>query len=97
MMPRAPQPAAAGSQSDRSPCQAVPSYGTERACLLRRSRAIAQPVEAMKADGASEGIPGLALVELLSEIENGKKEGSVRTLAALARALGLDLDDLVWS
>jgi DNA-binding Xre family transcriptional regulator len=35
---------------------------------------------------------------MLSEIENGKKEGSVRTLAALARALGLDLDDLVsWS
>ena len=32
---------------------------------------------------------------MLSEIENGKKEGSVRTLAALARALGLDLDDLV--
>ena len=35
---------------------------------------------------------------MLSEIENGKKEGSVRTLAALARTLGLDLDDLVsWS
>ena len=35
---------------------------------------------------------------MLSEIENGKKEGSVQTLAALARALGVDLDDLVsWS
>ena len=35
---------------------------------------------------------------MLSEIENGKKEGSVHTLAALARALGVDLDDLVsWS
>ncbi|HVH75623.1 MAG TPA: helix-turn-helix transcriptional regulator [Stellaceae bacterium] len=32
---------------------------------------------------------------LLSEIENGKKEGSVRTLAALARALSVDLDDLI--
>ena len=35
---------------------------------------------------------------LLSEIETGKKDGSVRTLAALARALADDLDDLVsWS
>jgi DNA-binding Xre family transcriptional regulator len=35
---------------------------------------------------------------MLSEIENGKKEGSVRTLAGLARALGVDLDDLVpWN
>jgi DNA-binding Xre family transcriptional regulator len=35
---------------------------------------------------------------LLSEIENGKKEGSIRTLAALAQALRVDLDDLVpWS
>lgn len=35
---------------------------------------------------------------MLSEIENNKKEGSVRTLAALARALGVDLDDLLsWS
>jgi DNA-binding XRE family transcriptional regulator len=35
---------------------------------------------------------------MLSEIENGKKEGSVHTLAALARALRVDLDDLVsWS
>ena len=32
---------------------------------------------------------------LLSEIENGKKEGSIKTLAALARALQVDLDDLV--
>jgi DNA-binding Xre family transcriptional regulator len=32
---------------------------------------------------------------LLSEIENGKKEGSLKTLSALARALGVDLDDLV--
>jgi DNA-binding Xre family transcriptional regulator len=32
---------------------------------------------------------------LLSEIENGKKEGSIKSLAALARALGVDLDDLV--
>jgi DNA-binding Xre family transcriptional regulator len=32
---------------------------------------------------------------LLSEIENGKKEGSVKSLAALARALRVDLDDLV--
>jgi transcriptional regulator with XRE-family HTH domain len=35
---------------------------------------------------------------LLSEIETGKKERSVRTPAALARALAVDLDDLVrWS
>lgn len=34
---------------------------------------------------------------LLSEIETGKKEGSIRTLASLARALEVDLDDLVRS
>ncbi len=32
---------------------------------------------------------------MLSEIEVGKKEGSIRTLAALARALGVDTDDLI--
>jgi DNA-binding XRE family transcriptional regulator len=32
---------------------------------------------------------------LLSEIEAGKKVGSVRTLAKLARALAVDIDDLV--
>lgn len=32
---------------------------------------------------------------LLSEIETGKKDGSLKTLAALARALGVDIDDLV--
>jgi DNA-binding XRE family transcriptional regulator len=32
---------------------------------------------------------------LLSEIETGKKEGSLKTLAALARALRVDLEDLV--
>ncbi len=32
---------------------------------------------------------------MLSEMETGKKEGSVRTLLALARALGVDMDDLV--
>ena len=32
---------------------------------------------------------------LLSEIENGKKEGSIKTLAALGRALRVDLDDPV--
>jgi DNA-binding XRE family transcriptional regulator len=32
---------------------------------------------------------------LLSEIENGKKEGSIKTFAALARALRVDLDDLI--
>jgi DNA-binding Xre family transcriptional regulator len=48
----------------------------------------------LRALAAKAGISGA----MLSEIENGKKEGSVRTLAALARALGLDLDDLVsWS
>lgn len=31
----------------------------------------------------------------LSQIENGKRQGSVKTLSALARALNLDLDDLV--
>jgi hypothetical protein len=35
-----------------------------RAVLLRLNRAISQPAEAMKADGTSEGIPGLAFVEL---------------------------------
>jgi DNA-binding XRE family transcriptional regulator len=35
---------------------------------------------------------------MLSEIEHAKMEGSVRTLSALAGALGLDLDDLVpWN
>jgi DNA-binding XRE family transcriptional regulator len=35
---------------------------------------------------------------MFSEIERAKKEGSVRTLSALAGAFGLDLDDLVpWS
>jgi hypothetical protein len=38
------------------------------------------------------------LSSLPGEIETGKKGGSVRTLAALARALAVDLDDLVsWS
>jgi DNA-binding XRE family transcriptional regulator len=32
---------------------------------------------------------------MLCEIEAGKKEGSVRTLIALARALGVDTDDLI--
>jgi DNA-binding XRE family transcriptional regulator len=32
---------------------------------------------------------------LLSEIETGKKDGSVRTLAALAKALRVDVDDLL--
>lgn len=32
---------------------------------------------------------------LMSEIETGKKDGSIRTLAALARALAIDIDDLV--
>lgn len=32
---------------------------------------------------------------LLSEIETGKKDGSVRTLAALARGLRVDVDDLL--
>ena len=32
---------------------------------------------------------------LLSEIENGSKVGSVRTLAALAQVLKIDIDDLI--
>ena len=32
---------------------------------------------------------------MLSEMETGKKEGSVRTLMSLSRALSVDLDDLV--
>jgi DNA-binding XRE family transcriptional regulator len=32
---------------------------------------------------------------LVSDIEHGKEEGSIATLKALARALALDLDDLV--
>jgi DNA-binding Xre family transcriptional regulator len=32
---------------------------------------------------------------LLSEIETGRKEGSIRTLAALARALRVEVDDLL--
>ena len=32
---------------------------------------------------------------MLSEIETGKKDGSVRTLAALAKSLGVDVDDLL--
>ena len=31
----------------------------------------------------------------LSQIESGKREGTVRVYAALARALGVDMDDLV--
>ncbi len=33
--------------------------------------------------------------QLLSEIETGKKEGSLRTLRAIARELGVALDELV--
>lgn len=32
----------------------------------------------------------------LSEIENGKKDGSVATLKAIADVLKIDLDDLYW-
>ena len=32
---------------------------------------------------------------MLSEMETGNKEGSVRTLMSLARTLDVDLDDLV--
>ena len=32
---------------------------------------------------------------LISEIENGKKTGSVNSLKALAQALNIDIDDLV--
>lgn len=32
----------------------------------------------------------------LSEIETGKKEGSISVLRNIAKALGVDLDDLVW-
>jgi DNA-binding XRE family transcriptional regulator len=32
----------------------------------------------------------------LSEIENGKKDGSVATLRAIADVLKIDLDDLYW-
>ena len=32
---------------------------------------------------------------MMNEIEAGKKEGSIRTLLAIARALRVDLDDLV--
>ena len=32
---------------------------------------------------------------MMNEIEAGKKDGSIRTLLALARALRVDLDDLV--
>ena len=35
---------------------------------------------------------------LVSEIENGKKDGSIRTLVALARALSVDISDLLpWA
>ncbi len=33
----------------------------------------------------------------ISEIETGKKEGSISVLKAIAKVLRLDLDDLVWS
>lgn len=33
----------------------------------------------------------------LSEIETGKKEGSLSVLKAIAAALAVDLDDLVWT
>ena len=32
----------------------------------------------------------------ISEIETGKKEGSISVLRNIAKALGVDLDDLVW-
>ena len=43
---------------------------------------------------ALAGLAGIS-PPMLSEMETGKKEGSLRTLLALARALGVDLDDLV--
>ena len=36
-------------------------------------------------------------ITYLSEIETGKKEGSLSAFKALAKALRLDLDDLVWN
>ena len=33
----------------------------------------------------------------LSEIENGKKDGSFKTISAIAKALDIDIDDLVPS
>ncbi|WP_426122304.1 helix-turn-helix domain-containing protein [Pararhizobium sp. PWRC1-1] len=33
----------------------------------------------------------------ISEIETGKKEGSISVLKAISRVLRIDLDDLVWS
>jgi DNA-binding XRE family transcriptional regulator len=32
---------------------------------------------------------------MLSQVENNQKDGSIRTLAALARALSVDIDDLL--
>jgi DNA-binding Xre family transcriptional regulator len=82
----------------------ITDAGIERvpAALARRLMAGEAPVRvwrehrglALHALAKQAGISS----SLLSEIETGKKDGSVRTLAALARALAVDLDDLVsWS
>jgi len=53
---------------------------------LRKWRKMSQG-ELAKASGISQGF--------LSEIETGKKVGDVKTLRAIAKALGISLDDIV--
>jgi DNA-binding Xre family transcriptional regulator len=67
--------------------------------LYKRLRAGEHPIRVWRAHrkmslGALAGRADIARA-YLSEIETGKKPGSVLALQKIARALGLDLDDLV--
>ena len=79
----------------------IEAAGTERvpAVVVDRLAAGAAPVRVWR---EHRGMTQRALAEaagisapMLNEIETGKKDGSIRTLLALARALRVDLDDLV--
>ncbi len=69
------------------------------AALVRRLAAGESPVRVWR---EHRGLTQRALADaagispaMMNEIETGKKEGSIRTLLAIARALHVDLDDLV--
>jgi DNA-binding XRE family transcriptional regulator len=82
----------------------IEDAGVERAPaeIVRRLSAGESPVRVwreyrdltLRALAAEAGISP----SMLSEIENGEKDGSVRTLAALAGVLRVDVDDLLpWT
>ena len=79
----------------------IEDAGAERvpAALLRRLAAGESPARVWR---EHRGMTQRALAEaagisrpMMNEIESGKKDGSLRTLLAIARALRVDLDDLV--